>query len=136
MFVHYFESLFPNLEDSSYHNSPQFPHFVVHLGKDKDLPGLSCKDISDSHKGLASGVYWIDPTDSKDPFTVFCDMTTDGGKINHLITTVSKTDFNAPVLIYYFLLLSYITVLFITVLYLVLKHSLSIWTRTSFASLV
>ena len=50
---------------------------------DKDLPGLSCKDISDSHKDLASGVYWIDPTDSSNPFTVFCDMTTDGGEMNH-----------------------------------------------------
>ena len=61
-----------------------FLRFIARIGIDKDLPGLSCKDISDSHKDLASGVYWIDPTDSSNPFTVFCDMTTDGGEMNHI----------------------------------------------------
>ena len=28
-----------------------------------------------------SGEYWIDPSGSNDPFTVTCDMETDGGEI-------------------------------------------------------
>jgi len=66
---------------------------------DKDLPGLSCKDISDSNKDSASGVYWIDPTDSNNPFTVFCDMTTDGGGWTLLAQTVVKNSTSFPPMI-------------------------------------
>ena len=36
------------------------------------------------------GEYLIDPTSSGDPFTVFCDMTTDGGKHSQYWNTVLK----------------------------------------------
>lgn len=48
------------------------------------LPGLSCKDIKDSHTDIISGKYWVDPSNTRDPFPVFCDMETDGGKNNTL----------------------------------------------------
>ena len=35
----------------------------------------------------ARGEYWIEPTASGDPFTVFCDMVTDRGKIDNTIHT-------------------------------------------------
>lgn len=53
--------------------------FSAPLGVVRKLPGLSCKDIKDSYEDAASGEYWIDPDISNDPFTVFCDMQTDGG---------------------------------------------------------
>ena len=40
----------------------------------------SCKDIVTSGDAQGDGEYSIDPTASGNPFTVFCDMTTDGGK--------------------------------------------------------
>ena len=40
---------------------------------------MSCKDIKDSNEDAATGEYCIDPTNSNDEFTVFCDMQTDGG---------------------------------------------------------
>ena len=45
------------------------------------VPGSSCKDIVRSGDAQGDGEYWIDPTASGDPFTVFCDMVTDRGKI-------------------------------------------------------
>ena len=44
------------------------------------MPGTSCKDILDSGDAQGDGEYWIDPTASRDPFRVYCDMVTDGGK--------------------------------------------------------
>jgi len=44
----------------------------------EDNPGLSCKDILDQGGSTGDGTYWIDPTGT-DKFTVYCDMTTDGG---------------------------------------------------------
>ena len=44
------------------------------------MPGTSCKDILDSGDAQGDGEYWIDPTASGDPFRVYCDMVTDGGK--------------------------------------------------------
>ena len=44
-------------------------------------PGSSCNDIVTSGDAQGDGEHWIDPTASGDPFTVFCDMTTDKGKI-------------------------------------------------------
>ena len=58
--------------------------FSAPLGVVRKLPGLSCKDVKDSYEDAASGEYWIDPDISNDPFTVFCDMQTDGGIITLL----------------------------------------------------
>lgn len=43
-------------------------------------PGQSCKDIVDSGYSRGDGVYWIDPENNGNPLSVYCDMTTDGGK--------------------------------------------------------
>ena len=48
-------------------------------GSKSSVPGFSCKDILISGDTEGDGEYWIDPTASGDPFTVFCDMTTDQG---------------------------------------------------------
>ena len=48
------------------------------------MPGTSCKDILDSGDAQGDGEYWIDPTASRDPFRVYCDMVTDGGKFKWL----------------------------------------------------
>ena len=48
------------------------------------VPGTSCKDILDSGDAQGDGEYWIDPTASGDPFRVYCDMVTDGGKFKWL----------------------------------------------------
>ena len=43
-------------------------------------PGSSCKDILISGDAQGDGKYRMDPAVSGDPFIVFCDMTTAGGK--------------------------------------------------------
>ena len=48
------------------------------------MPGTSCKDILDSSDAQGDGEYWIDPAASGDPFRVYCDMVTDGGKFKSL----------------------------------------------------
>ncbi|XP_078384063.1 uncharacterized protein LOC144666514 [Oculina patagonica] len=48
-------------------------------GSKSSVPGSSCKDILISGDSEGDGEYWINPTDSGDPFTVFCDMSTDQG---------------------------------------------------------
>lgn len=92
--------LVPILKGSSYHKY-QFVYFLAYLGKNKDLPGVSCKDIKDSHGNLTSGEYWIDPTNSNDPFTVFCDMTTDGGEINHILYSVVNLKLNCNFVVFH-----------------------------------
>ena len=44
-------------------------------------PRRSCKDIRDSGDSKGDREYWIDPEKSGNPLKVFCDMTTDGGKL-------------------------------------------------------
>ena len=44
-------------------------------------PGHSCKDIWESGDSKGDGEYWIDPEKGGHPFKVYCDMTTDGGKL-------------------------------------------------------
>ncbi len=39
----------------------------------------SCGEIKTSDPSVASGVYFIDPVDTKQPFKVYCDMTLAGG---------------------------------------------------------
>ena len=53
---------------------------TVTKGSSPDYPGLSCKDIRDTIKTNQNGEYWIDPERKGNPFKVYCDMTTDGGK--------------------------------------------------------
>ena len=48
------------------------------------MPGTSCKDILESGDAQGDGEYWIDPTASGEPFRVYCDMVTDGGKFKSL----------------------------------------------------
>ena len=43
-------------------------------------PGHSCKSIRDSGDFKRDGDYWIDPESNGNPLSVYCDMTTDGGK--------------------------------------------------------
>lgn len=44
-------------------------------------PAHSCKKIRDSGDSKGDGRYWIEPENSGNPLNVYCDMTTDGGKI-------------------------------------------------------
>jgi len=44
-------------------------------------PALSYKDIRDSGDSKGDGEYWIDPENNGNPLKVYCDMTTDGGKM-------------------------------------------------------
>ncbi|KAJ7379231.1 hypothetical protein OS493_017740 [Desmophyllum pertusum] len=56
------------------------------LGRDISNPGYSCKDIADRQDHpQGDGEYWIAPVGSIKPFTVYCDMTTDGSKIVAII---------------------------------------------------
>ncbi|KAL9987345.1 hypothetical protein ACROYT_G001635 [Oculina patagonica] len=54
-------------------------NFRAKKGSKSSVPGSSCEDILISGESEGDGEYWIDPADSGDPFTVFCDMTTDQG---------------------------------------------------------
>lgn len=40
----------------------------------------SCKSILDAGESKGDGEYWIDPEKNGNPLSVYCDMTTDGGK--------------------------------------------------------
>ena len=44
-----------------------------------EVPKRSCKEIHDDDKSAASGLYKTAPTDNKGEFTVYCDMTNNGG---------------------------------------------------------
>ncbi|XP_028515824.1 uncharacterized protein LOC114575341 [Exaiptasia diaphana] len=48
-------------------------------GSSSLLAGHSCKKIKDLGDSRGDGEYWIDPGNTGQPFTVYCDMTTDGG---------------------------------------------------------
>ena len=55
-----------------------------HLAKKGSHPllaGHSCKEIKDLGESRGDGEYWIDPGNTGQPFTVYCDMTTDGSFI-------------------------------------------------------
>lgn len=66
------------------------------------VPGSSCKDILISGDAEGDGEYWIDPTASGDPFRVFCDMVTDGGKeaMDVLLTNIKLTNITFLDIIY------------------------------------
>ena len=55
--------------------------FAVMKGWYFHYPGHSCKDIWDSGDSKEDGEDWIDPEKNGNPLKVFCDMTTDGGKL-------------------------------------------------------
>ena len=59
--------------------------FVAIRGLYSHQPAYSCKDIRDSGYSKGDGEYWIDPEKSGNPLKVFCDMTTDGGKLRMMI---------------------------------------------------
>ena len=58
-----------------------FSSFIEIKGWYSHHPGHSCKDIRDSGDSKEDGEYWIDPEKSGNPLKVFCDMTTDRGKL-------------------------------------------------------
>ena len=47
----------------------------------QNMPIHSCKQILESRSTVVDGEYWIDPGNIGSPLKVYCDMTTDGGKI-------------------------------------------------------
>ena len=59
--------------------------FVAIRGLYSYQPAHSCEDIWDSGYSKGDGEYWIDPEKSGNPLKVFCDMTTDGGKLRMMI---------------------------------------------------
>ena len=54
-------------------------------GLNSKQPGHSCKDILNSGDSRGDGEYWIDPGKSGNSLKVYCDMTTDGGKLSRII---------------------------------------------------
>ena len=64
---------------------------VVIKGWYSHHPGHSCKDIRDSGDSKGDREYWIDPEKSGNPLKVFCDMTTDGGKLRMVKKQYSYT---------------------------------------------
>jgi len=59
--------------------------FAAIKGLYSDQPAPSCKDIGDSVDSKGDGEFWIDPERSGNPLKVYCDMTTDGGKLRIMI---------------------------------------------------
>ena len=56
-----------------------FCHVSVKKGSHPRFPGHSCKEIKDLGESRGDGEYSIDPGNTGQPFTVYCDMTTDSG---------------------------------------------------------
>ena len=54
------------------------------------LPAHSCKEILDLGASKVDGEYWIDPEKSGKPLRVYCDMTTDGGRLNNTYPILTK----------------------------------------------
>ncbi|XP_031570575.1 uncharacterized protein LOC116304918 [Actinia tenebrosa] len=48
-------------------------------GSSSSYPGHSCQNIKWTGEDIGDGRYWINPGNTGTPFTVYCDMTTDGG---------------------------------------------------------
>ena len=59
--------------------------FAAIIGLNSNQPAHSCKDIRESGDSKGDGEYWIDPEKTGNPFKVYCDMTTDGGKSRVMI---------------------------------------------------
>ncbi len=54
---------------------------VLPVGWSPYRPGHSCTDIRDSGYSKGDGEYWIDFEEGVNPLKVYCDLTTDGGKL-------------------------------------------------------
>ena len=78
------------LLNSNLTNDLFFFFFLGVKGLNANQPGHSCKDIRDSGDSKGDGEYWIDPEKSGNPFKVFCDMTTKGGKFRQEIIEVRE----------------------------------------------
>ena len=61
------------------YSSLHFPIVAARLGFVASNPGLSCKHIRDAGDSIGDGEYWVAPENNRNPFKVYCDMTTDGG---------------------------------------------------------
>ena len=68
--------------------------FAAIKGLYSNQPAHSCKDIRDSGVSKGDGEYWIDPEKSGYPLKVYCDMTTDGGKLRISIQCELVWDFS------------------------------------------
>ncbi|XP_028516701.1 uncharacterized protein LOC114575626 [Exaiptasia diaphana] len=60
-------------------NSMSLWYHLAKKGSDPLFAGHSCKEIKDLGESRGDREYWIDPGNTGQPFTVYCDMTTDGG---------------------------------------------------------
>ena len=56
---------------------------LVTLGLYPHSPAHSCKEIRDVGGSRNDGKYWIDPEKKGNPLKVYCDMTTDGGRLRY-----------------------------------------------------
>ena len=72
-------------EHEEAHSKRVLLFFAAMKGLYFNQPGHSCKDIRDSGDSKGDGEYWIDPEKGGHPFKVYCDMTTDGGKLRIMI---------------------------------------------------
>ena len=61
---------------------------VINQPAPSPRPFRSCKDIRDAGYAKGDGRYIIDPENNGNPLKVYCDMTTDGGKIRHILLSV------------------------------------------------
>ena len=50
------------------------------LGSVSTTAAKSCQQVAKAGDSTGNGEYWIDPQGNGNPFKVFCDMTTDGGR--------------------------------------------------------
>ena len=55
---------------------------LVNRGLYYHLPAQSCKEILELGISKLDGKYWIDPEKNGKALKVYCDMTTDGGRVN------------------------------------------------------
>lgn len=58
---------------------------VATLGLYARDPAHSCKEIRDVGSSTKDGKYWIDLENNGNPLNVYCDMTTDGGKVMKVV---------------------------------------------------
>ena len=54
--------------------------FIAFTVGSRGKPGRSCRQILQVRGKTNDGQYWIDPANSGLPFSVYCDMSTDGGE--------------------------------------------------------